>query len=153
MYGSLRPVDIISKSSNVGIAKIAERVGPKHLYEKLISLGYGQKTGLNLQGESSGMFAKLDNWDGYTLHSVSFGQGMAVTDAEIEEAENRAENIGVNTQYQGAKTRAFTNEDGELNTWGYISELLNPSTAIALPVPTNNKKTTTVKHQYPKKIK
>jgi cell division protein FtsI/penicillin-binding protein 2 len=79
MYGSLRPVDIISKSSNVGIAKIAERVGPKHLYEKLISLGYGQKTGLNLQGESSGMFAKLDNWDGYTLHSVSFGQGMAVT--------------------------------------------------------------------------
>ncbi|MCB5245338.1 MAG: peptidoglycan glycosyltransferase, partial [Candidatus Cloacimonetes bacterium] len=39
MYGSLRPVDIISKSSNVGIAKIAERVGPKNLYEKFISLG------------------------------------------------------------------------------------------------------------------
>lgn len=77
--GNLRPMDIITKSSNVGIAKIAQRIGPKRLYEKFISLGYGQKTGLNLYGESSGIFAKLDDWDNYTLHSVSFGQNISVT--------------------------------------------------------------------------
>ncbi|MCB5247664.1 MAG: penicillin-binding transpeptidase domain-containing protein [Candidatus Cloacimonetes bacterium] len=78
-YGMIRPVDIICKSSNVGIALIGDRIGAKTLYEKFIALGYGQKTGLELSGESSGMFAKLNNWDGYTLHSVSFGQGISVT--------------------------------------------------------------------------
>ena len=78
-YGMIRPVDIICKSSNVGIAMIADRIGAKTLYEKFFALGYGQKTSLGLSGESSGMFAKLDNWDGYTLHSVSFGQASSVT--------------------------------------------------------------------------
>lgn len=78
-YGMVRPVDVISKSSNVAIAMIGDRIGAKTLYEKFISLGYGQKTGSNLSGESSGMFAKLENWDGYTLHSVSFGQAISVT--------------------------------------------------------------------------
>ncbi len=78
-YGMIHPVDIICKSSNVGIAMVGERVGAKTLYEKFIALGYGQKTGLDLSGESSGMFAKLNNWDGYTLHSVSFGQAISVT--------------------------------------------------------------------------
>lgn len=78
-YGPLNGMDIIAKSSNVGVARLAERVGSVKLYEKFISLGYGQKSGLNFYGESSGMFSKLDNWDSYTLHSVSFGQGMSVT--------------------------------------------------------------------------
>ena len=78
-YGPLQPIDIISKSSNVGVARIAERIGPSRLYEKFISYGFGQKTPLNLYGETSGQFAKLANWDGYTLHSISFGQGLSVT--------------------------------------------------------------------------
>jgi cell division protein FtsI/penicillin-binding protein 2 len=78
-YTTLRPEQIITKSSNVGIARIAERVGPARLYEKFICYGYGQKTGLNIFGESSGIFAKLDNWDSYTLHSISFGQAISVT--------------------------------------------------------------------------
>lgn len=77
--GSLRPMDIITKSSNVGIAKIASRVGKTKLYEKFIALGYGQKTGLSLYGESSGWLSKLDRWDKFTLHSLAFGQGLAVT--------------------------------------------------------------------------
>ncbi len=79
MYSTLSPIDIITKSSNVGIARIAERCGEKRIYEKFISLGYGQKTALNLSGESSGIFAKLEDWDSYTLHSVSFGQAISVT--------------------------------------------------------------------------
>ena len=77
-YGALTPKEIIAKSSNVGVAKIAERIGKKRLYEKFISLGYGQKTGLGLYGESSGLFRKPDDWYGYTLHSLSFGQAISV---------------------------------------------------------------------------
>ncbi len=85
-YGLITPREIIAKSSNVGIAKIAERVGSKRLYEKLISLGFGQKTGLKMFGESSGILAKLDNWDGYSLHSISFGQAISVTAVQLANA-------------------------------------------------------------------
>lgn len=85
-YGDLTPRDIIVKSSNVGIAKIAERIGAVKLYEKFISFGFGQKSALNLFGESSGIFAKLQNWDGYTLHSVSFGQAISTTAVQLATA-------------------------------------------------------------------
>jgi membrane peptidoglycan carboxypeptidase len=85
-YGDLSPRDIIVKSSNVGIAKIAERIGSVKLYEKFISFGFGQKSALNLFGESSGIFAKLQNWDGYTLHSVAFGQAISTTAVQLATA-------------------------------------------------------------------
>lgn len=93
-YGDLTPRDIIVKSSNVGIAKIAERIGAVKLYEKFISFGFGQKSALNLFGESSGIFAKLQNWDGYTLHSVSFGQAISTTAVQLAAAYSAIANGG-----------------------------------------------------------
>lgn len=85
-YGPLTPREIIAKSSNVGVAKIAERTGNTRLYEEYISMGFGQKSALNLFGESSGLFAKLENWDGYSLHSLSFGQSISVTAIQLAAA-------------------------------------------------------------------
>ncbi|MDI3504020.1 MAG: hypothetical protein PWP64_956 [Candidatus Cloacimonadota bacterium] len=93
-YDRLTPRGIIVKSSNVGVAKIAERVGKVKLYEEYISLGFGQKTALNLFGESSGLFAKLDNWDGYSLHSLSFGQSISVTAVQLAIAYSAIANGG-----------------------------------------------------------
>jgi len=93
-YGDLTPREIIAKSSNVGIAKIAERIGSVKLYEKFISYGFGQKSALNLFGESSGIFAKLQNWDGYTLHSISFGQAISLTPIQLACAYSAVANGG-----------------------------------------------------------
>jgi cell division protein FtsI/penicillin-binding protein 2 len=93
-YGELTPREIITKSSNVGIAKIAERIGSTRLYENFIALGFGQKTALNMTGESSGMFAKLQNWDGYTLHSVAFGQAISTTALQLATAYSAIANGG-----------------------------------------------------------
>ncbi|MDD2229363.1 MAG: penicillin-binding transpeptidase domain-containing protein [Candidatus Neomarinimicrobiota bacterium] len=93
-YGSINSRDIIVKSSNVGIAKIAEKIGSVRLYEDFISYGFGQKTALNLFGESSGIFAKLQNWDGYTLHSVSFGQAISLTAVQLATAYSAIANGG-----------------------------------------------------------
>ncbi len=93
-YGDLTPREIIVKSSNVGIAHIAERIGKVALYEKFISYGFGQKTALNLFGESSGIFAKLQNWDGYTLHSVAFGQAISTTAVQLATAYSAIANGG-----------------------------------------------------------
>ncbi|MDD4034000.1 MAG: penicillin-binding transpeptidase domain-containing protein [Candidatus Cloacimonetes bacterium] len=93
-YGPLNPREIIAKSSNVGVAKIAERTGSTRLYEEFISMGFGQKSALNLFGESSGIFAKLENWDGYSLHSLSFGQSISVTAIQLATAYSAIANGG-----------------------------------------------------------
>jgi len=85
-YGSLTAREVISYSSNVGISIIGDRVGKKRLYDKLIQLGFGQKTGLNIFGESSGIFHKLENWDGYSLHSITFGYAISVTAVQLAAA-------------------------------------------------------------------
>jgi cell division protein FtsI/penicillin-binding protein 2 len=85
-YGPLRIREIISKSSNVGISIIGDRVGSSRLYNKLIALGFGQKTDLNLFGESSGIYHKLEDWDGYSLHSITFGYAISVTAIQLAAA-------------------------------------------------------------------
>lgn len=93
-YGPLTPRAIIAFSSNVGVAKIAERTGKVRLYEAYIAMGFGQKSALNLFGESSGIFAKLENWDGYSLHSLSFGQSISVTAIQMAAAYSAIANGG-----------------------------------------------------------
>lgn len=83
---SLTFEDVIVQSSNVGVAKIAERIGAIDLYNYYISLGFGNKTGSNIYGESAGTFKKYTNWSGFTLHSVSFGQEMTVNALQLTNA-------------------------------------------------------------------
>jgi cell division protein FtsI/penicillin-binding protein 2 len=93
-YGAINARDIIAYSSNVGISLIGDRVGSRRLYDKLLSLGYGQKTNLNLFGESSGVLHKLENWDGYSLHSITFGYAISVTAMQLAAAYSVAANGG-----------------------------------------------------------
>jgi len=118
-YGPLNPMGIISKSSNVGIARIAERIGSSRLYEKFISYGFGQKSPLNLYGETSGQFAKLANWDGYTLHSISFGQGLSVT--AVQQA------IALSAVANGGKMMKPMLIDAYLDERGRVVEQFEPS--------------------------
>ncbi|MBN1949294.1 MAG: PASTA domain-containing protein [Candidatus Cloacimonetes bacterium] len=75
--------DVIAHSSNVGISKVVEQVGSTALYERLIDLGFGQKTGSQISGEASGILRRLRDWQGYSLHSISFGQEIAVTALQL----------------------------------------------------------------------
>ncbi|MDD2331391.1 MAG: penicillin-binding transpeptidase domain-containing protein [Candidatus Cloacimonetes bacterium] len=93
-YTQLTPRQILMKSSNVGISKVAQRIGAPKLYEKYIGLGFGQKSGIELQGESSGMFARLDRWGKQTLHSVSFGQEISITALQLANAYSAVANGG-----------------------------------------------------------
>jgi cell division protein FtsI/penicillin-binding protein 2 len=84
--GTISLKDIIAFSSNVGIAKIADRIGTRDLYRHYLNLGFGTATSIDLDYESSGIFRKLSDWTQYTLHSVSFGQEMSVTALQLANA-------------------------------------------------------------------
>ncbi len=85
-YKTLSFKDIIAYSSNVGISRIVEKIGSKVLYERMIAMGFGHKTGSNISGEASGIFRKLKDWQGFSLHSISFGQEISVTALQLANA-------------------------------------------------------------------
>ena len=53
--------DVLAKSSNIGAIKIGLKVGEKNLYEYVRKFGFGQKTGIELPGESAGMLRRLSS--------------------------------------------------------------------------------------------
>ena len=85
-YGDLSVGQILIKSSNIGAAKIGQRLGKELYYQYLQGFGLGQKTGVDLPGESTGILPALRNWSRIKLVTASFGQGVAVTPLQLASA-------------------------------------------------------------------
>lgn len=64
--------DVIKNSSNIGVAKVAKRLGPK-LYTHLRRVGFGSKTGLEFPGERSGFVNPPEHWSRSSVLVMSFG--------------------------------------------------------------------------------
>ncbi len=93
-FSELNLEEIIAYSSNVGISKAVEKIGSKKLYERMLAMGFGQSTSSNLSNEASGIFRKLKDWQGYSLHSISFGQEVSVTALQLAVAYSALANGG-----------------------------------------------------------
>lgn len=85
---------IIKYSSNIGAAKVGEKLGKKSLYRYFKRFGFAQKTGINLPGEGRGALRHYKSWSGVTLHTVSFGQGVSVTALQLASAMSAIANGG-----------------------------------------------------------
>jgi cell division protein FtsI (penicillin-binding protein 3) len=86
---------ILAESSNVGTLKIAHRLGPAtwYRYEKLF--GVGDKTGIELPGESSGYVPPLKDWSASTFANLPFGQGEDMTILQLASIYQAIANNGV----------------------------------------------------------
>jgi len=82
-YTSLSVEDVLVKSSNIGMARIAERIGLQNLYECTVAFGFGRRTGIELPGEVSGLVRQRSAWDEYSLGSIPMGQELAVTPLQL----------------------------------------------------------------------
>ena len=93
-YGMLSVTDILVKSSNIGMAKIGERLTNSGLYESVMAFGFGQKTGIQLPGELTGIVRPLSSWDIYSTGSIPMGQEIAVTPIQLISAHVALANQG-----------------------------------------------------------
>jgi cell division protein FtsI (penicillin-binding protein 3) len=82
-YGMLSVTDILVKSSNIGMAKIAQRLQNAALYDATVTFGFGRPTGIDLPGELSGLLRPLKDWNGYSTGSIPMGQELAVTPLQL----------------------------------------------------------------------
>jgi len=83
-YGILTVENIITKSSNIGAAKIGiYKLGEQKLYQYIRDFGFGSKTGITLGGEVSGLVSPVKKWDRLTVSRIPMGQGIAVTHLQM----------------------------------------------------------------------
>jgi len=85
-YGDLTVEDIVVHSSNIGMAKVGEKLGNARMYEIVRRFGFDQRTDIELPGESAGIVRALRKWDGYSLRRVPFGQEISVSALQLANA-------------------------------------------------------------------
>ena len=78
-YGVLTVEQIITKSSNIGAAKIGLKLGEERLYQYIRDYGFGQNTGIPLQAEIPGLVHPVKKWSKVSIAQIPMGQGIAVT--------------------------------------------------------------------------
>ncbi|HEX3477155.1 MAG TPA: penicillin-binding transpeptidase domain-containing protein [Kofleriaceae bacterium] len=86
---------IIKRSSNVGAAKIALKLGATRLYAALRRFGFGARTGIELPGEQTGMLRNGARWRDIELATISYGYGLTATPLQIAAALAALGNGGV----------------------------------------------------------
>ena len=87
--------DVIEQSSNVGTIQIALNLGGDKLDEYVRRFGFGEPTGLDFPGESSGIVIDQEDWTGPTIATIPIGQGIAVTPLQMASAYATLANGGV----------------------------------------------------------
>jgi len=94
-FGVLTFPQIIANSSNVGVIKIAQKIGRDPIYNTSRSFGFGSYTGIGFPGESQGVLRKKSDWNHMSVASVSIGYEVAVTALQIASAYAAIANGGV----------------------------------------------------------
>ena len=80
--------------SNPGFVELGRRIGKNTLFKYIDKFGFGKKTGIDLNGEGSGILFSLDRVGPVELATTAFGQGVSVTAIQQVAAVSAAINGG-----------------------------------------------------------
>lgn len=86
---------VIQKSSNIGAAKTGMALGEQRLYRYLRAFGFGQRTEIDLPGESAGLVRNPKDWGRRSVASISMGQEISATPLQMVSAVAAIANGGV----------------------------------------------------------
>ncbi len=129
-FGALSFQKAITESSNVVAATTAMKIGAETFYRYARALGFGQKTGVGLIGESEGWLKPVSRWGSLTLPWMGYGYQVMATPLQVLQAYATLAN-------DGARMRPFiiksvTGPDGKKITENEplkIVQALKPETA------------------------
>jgi cell division protein FtsI (penicillin-binding protein 3) len=114
-HGLLDLTGVITKSSNIGAAKISETLSRDSLYDMFHRFGFGESTGSGFPGESSGLLPVVTTWGPVEKATISYGYGLNVTPLQL------------------AQGYAALANDGRLRAPTFVKGARNPDNAIIDP--------------------
>ncbi|MBN2105664.1 transpeptidase family protein [bacterium] len=82
-YQWLTVAQAMQVSSNIALSKIAKKLGKKVFYRYIQDFGFGNRTGIGLPGEASGLLRPPYQWDDFLTATTAFGQGLSVTTLQL----------------------------------------------------------------------
>ncbi|OYD06615.1 stage V sporulation protein D [Paludifilum halophilum] len=78
-HGSQTYLEVVENSCNPGFVNLGQRLGEEKLFSYIRKFGFGQKTGIDLNGEAKGILFRPEQAGPVELATTSFGQGVSVT--------------------------------------------------------------------------
>lgn len=93
-HGQETFLQVVENSCNPGFVELGQRIGKDTLYKYIKDFGFGKKTGIDLNGEGTGILFSLDRVGPVELATTAFGQGVSVTPIQQITAVSAAINGG-----------------------------------------------------------
>ncbi len=97
-HGAQTFLNVVENSCNPGFVNLGFRLGKEKLFKYIKDFGFGEKTGIDLTGEATGILFNLDKVGNVELATTAFGQGVSVTPIQQVRSVSAAVNGG--TLYQ-----------------------------------------------------
>ena len=93
-HGSQNYLQVVENSCNPGFVQLGQRLGKEKLFSYIRKFGFGQKTGIDLNGEAKGILFRPERVGPVELATTAFGQGVSVTPIQQVMAVSAAINGG-----------------------------------------------------------
>lgn len=113
--GLLDVTGVLTRSSNIGAAKIALTLSNEHLYDVFKRFGFGESTGSGFPGEAPGVLPPAKGWGVVEKATLSYGYGLNVTPMQL------------------AQAYAVLADGGRLRAPTFVKGAQNPDTAVLDP--------------------
>ncbi len=78
-HGAQTFLEVLQNSCNPGFVKLGQMLGKERLFSYINKFGFGNKTGIDLNGEGEGIIFNLEKVGNVELSTTAFGQGVSVT--------------------------------------------------------------------------
>ena len=82
-HGDQTYLQVLQNSCNPGFVKLGQLLGKERLFSYINKFGFGEKTGVDLSGEGTGILFPMDRIGNVELATSAFGQGISVTPIQL----------------------------------------------------------------------
>jgi len=114
-FGMLTVAGVITKSSNVGSAKLSMSMTAEHMHDVFRRFGFGEVSGCGFPGESPGYLPIAKAWGPTEKATISYGYGLSVTPLQLAQA------------YATLANR------GRMRQPTFVKDAMNPDSAVIDP--------------------
>jgi len=103
--GVIDLAQVLARSSNVGMAKIALSLEPGQIHDTLSGLGFGEVTASGFPGESAGLLSSATHWRPIGIATMAYGYGLSVTPLQLAQAYATVGGLGLHRPITFRRTR------------------------------------------------
>lgn len=111
VYGKQDLAGVLARSSNAGVGYASDTIEEKEFHDRLVSFGFGSKTGIGPAGESSGSLRDPSKWSARSKPTIAIGQEVMVTAVQMITAGAAVANGGL--LLKPVTVRGIKSADGE----------------------------------------